>query len=51
MGLSSYSTYALEDVIAEGQGIPYAIQVCVLRDRSITLQLLERAESKCYYLA
>jgi (S)-2-hydroxy-acid oxidase len=45
MGLSSYSTYALEDVITAEQGNPYAIQMCVLRDRSITQQLLERAES------
>ncbi|PIG82805.1 hypothetical protein AARAC_003107 [Aspergillus arachidicola] len=48
MGLSSYSTYALEDVILEGQGTPYAIQMCVLRDRSLTLQLLERAEKAGY---
>ena len=47
MGLSSYSTYALEDVIKEENGNPYAIQMCVLRDRSLTLQLLERAESRC----
>lgn len=45
MGLSSYSTYSLEDVILEAQGNPYAIQMCVLRDRSLTLQLLDRAES------
>jgi (S)-2-hydroxy-acid oxidase len=44
MGLSSYSNYSLEDVAAAGLGNPYAIQMCVLRDRSITLQLLKRAE-------
>ncbi|KAJ0421723.1 FMN-dependent alpha-hydroxy acid dehydrogenase [Aspergillus carlsbadensis] len=48
MGLSSYSTTSLEDVILEGQGNPYAIQMCVLRDRSLTLQLLERAERAGY---
>ncbi|PLB55242.1 FMN-dependent alpha-hydroxy acid dehydrogenase [Aspergillus steynii IBT 23096] len=48
MGLSSYSTYALEEVIKEGNGNPYAIQMCVLRDRSLTLQLLERAEKAGY---
>ncbi|KAL3462648.1 hypothetical protein BJX64DRAFT_276989 [Aspergillus heterothallicus] len=48
MGLSSYSTYALEDVIREGQENPYMIQMCVLRDQSLTLQLLERAESAGY---
>lgn len=45
MGLSSYSTYPLENVIEEENGNPYAIQMCVLRDRSLTQQLLERAES------
>lgn len=45
MGLSSYSNYPLEDVAAQGKGNPYVMQVCVLRDRSLTLQLLERAES------
>jgi (S)-2-hydroxy-acid oxidase len=45
MGLSSYSNYSLEDVAAQGMGNPYVMQMCVLRDRSITLQLLQRAES------
>ncbi|KAL4786869.1 FMN-dependent dehydrogenase [Aspergillus varians] len=48
MGLSSYSNYPLEDVGAQGLDNPYAIQMCVLRDRSITLQLLERAEKSGY---
>lgn len=46
MGLSSYATYPLEDVAAQGLGNPYVMQMCVLKDRSITLQLLERAESR-----
>jgi (S)-2-hydroxy-acid oxidase len=45
MGLSSYATYPLEDVIAQGLDNPYAMQMCVLKDRAITIQLLERAES------
>ena len=45
MALSSYSNHALEDVIAQGMENPYVMQMCVLRDRGITLQLLHRAES------
>ncbi|KAL4750641.1 hypothetical protein BDW72DRAFT_213262 [Aspergillus terricola var. indicus] len=48
MGLSSYSNYSLEDVAAQGIGNPYVMQMCVLRDRSITLQLLQRAERSGY---
>ncbi|KAJ5368419.1 uncharacterized protein N7496_008179 [Penicillium cataractarum] len=48
MGLSSYATCALEDVIAQGLENPYAMQMCVLKDRSITIQLLERAEKAGY---
>ncbi|KAJ5408746.1 hypothetical protein N7509_002629 [Penicillium cosmopolitanum] len=48
MGLSSYSNYALEDVAAQGLGNPYAMQMCVLKDRSLTIQLLERAEKAGY---
>lgn len=46
MVLSSYSTTSLEDVKAEGFGNPYMMQMCIVRDRNITLQLLERAESE-----
>ncbi|KAL4887808.1 FMN-dependent dehydrogenase [Aspergillus ambiguus] len=48
MGLSSYSNYSLEDVAAQGLGNPYAMQMCVLRDRSLTVQLLQRAEKAGY---
>ncbi|KAH2910560.1 hypothetical protein V6000_009075 [Aspergillus fumigatus] len=48
MGLSSYSNYSLEDVAAQGTGNPYVMQMCVLRDRSITIQLLERAQKAGY---
>lgn len=48
MGLSSYSNHSLEEVASQGAGNPYAIQMCVLKDRSITEQLLKRAESRAY---
>ncbi|KND86499.1 Hydroxyacid oxidase 1 [Tolypocladium ophioglossoides CBS 100239] len=44
MALSSYATESLENVAAEGKGNPYAMQLCVLRDRPTTIQILERAE-------
>jgi hypothetical protein len=44
MVLSSYSTCSIEDVTAQGLQNPYAMQICVLKDRTITLQLLKRAE-------
>ena len=46
MALSSHATCSLEDVIAEGAGNPYMIQFIILKDRDITRQLLERAESE-----
>ncbi|KAI9370257.1 FMN-dependent dehydrogenase [Aspergillus egyptiacus] len=48
MALSSYSNHPLEEVAAQGLGNPYVMQMCVLKDRSITLQLLKRAESSGY---
>ncbi|KAL1848488.1 hypothetical protein Daus18300_013589 [Diaporthe australafricana] len=48
MGLSSYSTVSLEDVAQQGLGNPYFMQVCVLKDRQTTLQLLQRAEAASY---
>ena len=48
MGLSSYSTTSLEEVAAQGTGNPYFVQVCVLKDRRTTLQLLKRAEKAGY---
>ncbi|KAJ9604925.1 hypothetical protein H2200_010314 [Cladophialophora chaetospira] len=44
MCLSSYSNTSLEEVISVGNGNPYMIQMCVVKDRSITAQLLRRAE-------
>jgi (S)-2-hydroxy-acid oxidase len=46
MALSSYATMSLEDVIAQGDGNPYMMQMCVVKDRNITLQLLNRAEGE-----
>ncbi|CAI7573411.1 unnamed protein product [Penicillium pancosmium] len=44
MVLSYYATCSIEDVMAQGLKIPYAMQTCVLKDRTITLQLLKRTE-------
>lgn len=46
MCLSSYATTSLEDVIKEAKGNPYMMQMCVVKDRNITLQLLRRASGK-----
>ena len=46
MGLSSYATESLEDVRAAGGSNPYAMQLCVLRDRETSHQLIRRAEGK-----
>ncbi|GES57141.1 FMN-dependent dehydrogenase family protein [Aspergillus terreus] len=44
MCLSAYSTTSLEDVISEGMGNPYAMQVSFFQDRDVTRRLIERAE-------
>ncbi|KAL2880731.1 hypothetical protein SGCOL_003758 [Colletotrichum sp. CLE4] len=48
MALSSYATESMENVAAEGTGNPYVMQLCVLRDRETTLQILKRAEASGY---
>ncbi|CAL8579877.1 hypothetical protein XPA_005607 [Xanthoria parietina] len=48
MALSSYSTTSLEEVKAQGADNPYMIQMCIVKDRNITLQLLHRAEEVGY---
>ncbi|KAF2447169.1 FMN-dependent dehydrogenase [Karstenula rhodostoma CBS 690.94] len=48
MCLSSYATTSLEEVIQHSTGNPYMMQMCVVKDRNITLQLLKRAESAGY---
>lgn len=45
MGLSAYSTCSMEDVIAEGKGNPYVMQVTLLKKRTVTLRMIQRAES------
>jgi (S)-2-hydroxy-acid oxidase len=44
MGLSSYATESIKNVAAQRLGNPYAMQFCVLRNRSTTLQIITRAE-------
>ena len=46
MCLSSYATTSLEEVVQHSTGNPYMMQMCIVKDRNITLQLLKRAESK-----
>ncbi|KZZ90871.1 FMN-dependent dehydrogenase family protein [Moelleriella libera RCEF 2490] len=48
MALSSYATESLENVAAVGTGNPYAMQICVLRDRDTTLQILKKAAAAGY---
>ncbi|KXH39032.1 hypothetical protein CNYM01_05511 [Colletotrichum nymphaeae SA-01] len=48
IALSSYATESMENVAAEGAGNPYVMQLCVLRDRETTLQILKRAEASGY---
>ncbi|KAF2169495.1 hypothetical protein M409DRAFT_20709 [Zasmidium cellare ATCC 36951] len=45
MALSAYASYDLTDVMQQGQGNPYAIHVCIYRNRRKTLQILQRAEA------
>ncbi|EAU37985.1 conserved hypothetical protein [Aspergillus terreus NIH2624] len=49
MCLSAYSTTSLEDVIAEGAGNPYAMQVSFFQDREVTRRLIQRAEGELLY--
>jgi len=46
MAVSSYATYPMEDIIAQGTGNPYAFLITMLKDRSLTLKMLQRAESE-----
>ncbi|KAF2179687.1 FMN-dependent dehydrogenase [Zopfia rhizophila CBS 207.26] len=48
MCLSSYATTSLEEVIQQSKDNPYMMQMCVVKDRNITLQLLARAEAAGY---
>lgn len=46
MCLSTWSTTPLEDVIAQGAGNPYAMQVSFFADLAVTERIIRRAESK-----
>jgi (S)-2-hydroxy-acid oxidase len=46
MCLSSYANTSLEDVKLQGNGNPYMMQMCVVRDRNLSKQLLKRAEGR-----
>lgn len=51
MGLSSYSTSAMEDVVREGAGkIDYAMQLYVFQNRQTSEALVRRAESMRVFL-
>jgi (S)-2-hydroxy-acid oxidase len=45
MCLSTWSTSSLEEVIAQGQGNPYVMQISFFRDRKITERIIRQAES------
>jgi (S)-2-hydroxy-acid oxidase len=45
MTSSSYSTKSLEDLKAQDAQNPYAIELCVLRDRYGNKQIVGRAEA------
>ncbi len=46
MCLSSYGNTSLEEVKLQGNGNPYIMQICIVRDRHITQQLIKRASGK-----
>ena len=48
MALSSYASFDLEDVIRQGKGNPYAVHVCIYRNRKKTLEIIQRAEGKSF---
>ncbi|KAK5936540.1 hypothetical protein PMZ80_011227 [Knufia obscura] len=48
MCLSSYSNTSLENVKREGNGNPYMMQMCIVKDRNVTLQLMKRAQAAGY---
>ncbi|CAH0055152.1 unnamed protein product [Clonostachys solani] len=44
MALSSYSSTSLEDVIAQGSGNPYIMQMTLFKDLSVSEMIIKRAE-------
>lgn len=45
MCLSSWATTGIDDVIAQGTGNPYAMQVSFFKDVEITRRIIQKAES------
>jgi (S)-2-hydroxy-acid oxidase len=45
MGLSTYATSRLEDVIAAGNGNAYAMQLSLLKNKDAMTRMIQRAES------
>jgi (S)-2-hydroxy-acid oxidase len=48
MCLSSWSTSSVEDVVAQGAGNPYAMQITFFKDTEITKRTIHQAESKLF---
>lgn len=48
MGLSTYATSNLEDVIAQGSGNPYAMQLSLLKNKDAMARMIQRAEKAGY---
>ena len=46
MCLSSYGNTSLEEVKLQGNGNPYVMQMCIVRDRNITKQSIKRARGE-----
>ncbi|KAJ5819449.1 FMN-dependent dehydrogenase [Penicillium riverlandense] len=51
MVLSSYSSLPMQDVIKEGKGNPYGINILFHKDRGITRMMLQKAEAAGYKAA
>ncbi|GAA5874320.1 hypothetical protein JCM8547_007562 [Rhodosporidiobolus lusitaniae] len=45
MTLSTYSTTSIEDVVAAGNGNPYAMQLSIMKSREANLEIIRRAEA------
>ena len=44
MALSTYTSKSLEDVIGESKGNPYMMHICFFKNRTKTLEIIQRAE-------
>ncbi|KAH9828079.1 FMN-dependent dehydrogenase [Teratosphaeria destructans] len=43
MALSAWATHAVEDVVAQARGNPYAMQICLMKDDTINETIIARA--------